>query len=75
MALRSRAIETHRIVEPSSISERIEALDRRLADGYQRIDVARAQGQDVTAWEDFWLQLLGEYQDVCNRLHVEPLAA
>ena len=37
-------------------------LVRRLDDGYQRIDAALADGQDIGRWEDFWLELLLEYE-------------
>ena len=43
-------------------------LERRLDDGYQRIDQALRDGADVGAWEDFWLQLLHEYERVCDDL-------
>ncbi|MDQ3043986.1 MAG: hypothetical protein M3R06_02370 [Chloroflexota bacterium] len=38
------------------------ALGERLEDGYQRIEEAIAEGRDVREWEDFWIQLLGEYE-------------
>lgn len=37
-------------------------LESRLEDGYQRIEQARQRGEDVTAWEDFWIDLLKEYE-------------
>ncbi len=43
-------------------------LEDRLDDGYQRIDQAVLSGSDVSAWESFWLGLLGEYEDVCREL-------
>jgi len=43
-------------------------LEQRLEDGYVRIDEAVRQGRDVTAWEDFWLSLLYEYESVCDEL-------
>ncbi len=51
--------------EPLSISATagyLEALERRLTDGYTRIEVARSRGQDVTAWEEFWIELLHQYE-------------
>ena len=45
---------------------RRESLQRRLEDGYQRIDHALRHGDDVRAWEDFWLQLLREYEALCD---------
>ena len=50
------------------ILDRRESLEQRLEDGYQRIDQALRDGADIDAWEDFWIQLLGEYEAVCNDL-------
>lgn len=43
-------------------------LERRLEDGYERIDQALRDGADVAAWEAFWIQLLREYEAVCDDL-------
>lgn len=43
-------------------------LERRLADGYARIEIAIANGEDVTAWEDFWVDLLHRYEAECDAL-------
>lgn len=43
-------------------------LVRRLDDGYDRIEHAVIRGQDVEAWESFWLGLLAEYETVCDHL-------
>ena len=54
---------------PSSarrIESRRQSLERRLEDGYQRIDQAALVGADVTEWESFWIRLLGEYEDICR---------
>lgn len=45
-------------------------LVRRLEDGYARIEEAKLRGIDIRAWEDFWLQLLDEYEDVCDGLRL-----
>lgn len=45
---------------------RRETLERRLEDGYRRIDQAALAGADVSEWENFWIKLLGEYEDVCR---------
>lgn len=47
-------------------ADRRHSLERRLEDGYQRIDEAVLAGADVTEWESFWLRLLREYEDVCR---------
>lgn len=52
----------------TGIAQRRKALERRLEDGYQRIEQALGNGEDVRAWEDFWLQLLAEYESVCGDL-------
>jgi hypothetical protein len=43
-------------------------LENRLEDGYRRIDQAALSGAEVWEWESFWLQLLGEYEDICREL-------
>lgn len=45
-----------------------EALATRLHDGYRKIETAQANGQDVSAWEAFWVDLLREYEAVCDEL-------
>ena len=62
--------------EPRSFDRphaRRSALERRLEDGYRRIEEARLNGADVRAWEDFWIQLLREYEGVCDE--IDALAA
>lgn len=46
----------------------LEALERRLADGYSRIEDARSRGRDVTAWEEFWIDLLHQYESTVDDL-------
>ncbi len=43
-------------------------LERRLEDGYRRIDIAQDDGKDVAAWESFWIELLHQYEAVCDGL-------
>lgn len=49
----------------------------RLDIGAAKIDDARHQGKDVTLWEDYWIQLLRQYEAVSNKLREcqEDLAA
>ena len=54
--------------ESRGLDRRRISLARRLEDGYQRIDQAVASGTDVTAWEAFWIDLLHEYEAVCDEL-------
>lgn len=51
------------------------SLEQRLDDGYRRIEAARAAGQDIDAWETFWIQLLDEYVELCDRMAGLPEAA
>lgn len=48
--------------------DRRSLLERRLEDGYRRIDEAVADGQDVAEWERFWIRLLREYEAICDDL-------
>ncbi len=50
----------------SQILDRRRVLERRLDDGYLRIEEALRAGADVTTWEDFWLALLADYESVCE---------
>jgi hypothetical protein len=57
--------------QPIEISTRmteISQLERRLDDGYARIEQARLDGIDTTTWEEFWVKLLVEYQSICDEL-------
>lgn len=56
----------------TSDAEYLATLERRLADGYARIEDARVRGQDVTAWEAFWIDLLHQYELAVDGL---PVAA
>lgn len=44
------------------------SLERRLFEGYLRIEEALEAGQDVASWEQFWIDLLHQYEFVCNQL-------
>lgn len=43
-------------------------LERRLNDGWSRIEEAKRRGEDVTAWETFWIELLAQYEAACDEL-------
>ena len=47
---------------------RCAGLERRLEDGYQRIEAAALGGTDIAEWEAFWLRLLREYEGICRDL-------
>ncbi|HEU0164425.1 MAG TPA: hypothetical protein VFQ54_05220 [Thermomicrobiales bacterium] len=37
-------------------------LEQRLDDGYARIELGIARGVNVEHWEEFWLELLHQYE-------------
>jgi len=43
-------------------------LVRRLETGYDYIDRMIAAGEDVTKLEEFWIQLLRQYEALCEGL-------
>ncbi len=47
---------------------RLGSLEQRLNDGYERIEQALARGEDVTAWEAFWIDLLHQYEEASDPL-------
>lgn len=47
-------------------------LEQRLNDGYEMIEKRRMAGLDVSKLEDFWIELLHEYESRCDQ---EPIAA
>ncbi len=53
---------------PVPHADEITTLERRLADGYQRIESAISRGEDVRVWEDFWISLLHSYEHMCDDL-------
>lgn len=54
------------------IDDTLAHFERRLEDGFHLIEERRAAGIDVTALEDFWIDLLHQYEVLCDRL---PAAA
>lgn len=49
------------------IDKRDEYVER-LDVGAAKIEEARSQGKDVSTWEDYWIQLLHQYEAVCDKL-------
>lgn len=43
-------------------------LERRLNDGWNRIEEALRRGEDVHAWESFWIDLLHQYEAAFDAL-------
>jgi hypothetical protein len=64
-ALTKRTQHIERVTE---LEAKRDSLIDRLDVGAARIQEARSEGKDVTSWEDFWLQLLRSYEQVCDEL-------
>jgi hypothetical protein len=52
----------------NALEQNRDSLYHRLEQGYDRIEHGLAEGNDVTTWEDFWVALLREYEQVCDEL-------
>lgn len=52
----------------SELLAELASLDRRLRDGEARIEAAIANGDQVAAWEEFWIKLLHEYEALHDRI-------
>lgn len=59
----------------SELMRRRQELERRLTRGWQQIDAAIAAGRDVEAWEELWIALLGEYEQVCDQIRAAKALA
>lgn len=73
----NRKVQTNREAEirhqerQQTIARLMEKRDEyveRLDIGAAKIEEARGQGKDVTLWEDYWIQLLRQYEAVCDKL-------
>jgi len=56
---------------PISINTKLSEADvlrQRLEAGYERIELAKQSGVDTRTWEEFWVNLLHEYETVCDQL-------
>ena len=65
-----------RLQRISRLQEKRDSFVDRLDTGAAKIEESRAQGKDVTLWEDFWIDLLRQYEAVCQQLrdlHTQPL--
>lgn len=58
--------------ESSHVEDSLSHFERRLNDGFRLIEERRAAGIDVSALEDFWIDLLHQYEALCDGL---PTAA
>lgn len=54
--------------EEEELEKRSSELSDRLSLGGMKIEEARAQGNDVTSWENHWIALLHQYEEVCDQL-------
>lgn len=57
--------------DEQTLADHRDTLYRRLEAGYARIEQGLAEGNDVTAWEDFWVALLKEYEQVCDEIQAD----
>lgn len=52
----------------ASLESEMQRLLFRLEDGFEKIVRAAADGEDVSRWEDVWLQLLSVYEQLHAQL-------
>jgi len=50
------------------LEARRDELVERLDTGAARIEEAREKGRDVHEWEDYWIHLLRQYEQTCDKL-------
>ena len=50
------------------VDDEATVLLKRLEDGYEKIEQAQANGRDTAFLEEFWINLLHEYEAVCDEL-------
>ncbi len=55
-------------VARTDIEGQLVMLERRLDDGYRRIEQAHASGQETSAWDSFWIELLHQYESFADDL-------
>jgi hypothetical protein len=53
----------------ASMEAELQRLLFRLEDGFEKIVRAAANDEDVSRWEDVWIQLLGVYEQLHDRLN------
>jgi len=54
--------------EQTSLEAEMQRVLFRLEDGFEKIVRAAADGEDVSRWEDVWIQLLGVYEQMQDQL-------
>ncbi len=68
LAAQAEATRQARLTRLQDLTEKRDLLIHRLDTGAAAIEEARAQGKDVTNWEDFWIDLLRNYERVCDTI-------
>jgi len=63
-----QALQIATLDDRESLEAEMQRIMFRLEDGFEKIARAAAEGEDVARWEDVWLQLLGEYERLHDRL-------
>jgi hypothetical protein len=51
-----------------SLDERRDVLYQRLERGYETIENAALSGEEIARWEQGWLRLLREYEQICDMI-------
>lgn len=54
--------------EMAHLSAKRDLLVGRLENGSRQIEELRSAGTDVDAWEEYWIRLLRQYEQVCDEL-------
>lgn len=64
----AETVEKHRkwAEHMAELEAKRDHLIDRLDQGAAKIQQARQEGNDVSSWEDFWIQLLRSYEQVCD---------
>jgi hypothetical protein len=68
MKLTTTKEKLDRVSRLAGLIEKRDAYVERLNTGAAKIEEARDQGQDVSLWEDYWIQLLHRYEAVCDTI-------
>lgn len=64
----SKQATSQRTFGPNATPETsLRMLEERLDDGYRRIEAGQRVGSDVDQWEDFWIDLLHQYEQLADR--------
>jgi hypothetical protein len=53
----------------ASMEAELQRLLFRLEDGFEKIVRAAANGEEVSRWEEVWIQLLGVYEQLHDRVN------